>query len=67
MTGDQGQGGNTGPKGPKVNLFLPFFGLAQEKRSNFTWNEPHAIERGDEYQTFLISIRLYTFEVRRLN
>lgn len=49
MTGDQGQDGNTGPKGPKVDLFLPFFGLAQEKRSNFTWNEPHAIERGDEY------------------
>lgn len=31
MTGDQGQDGNTGPKGPKVNLFLSFFGLAQEK------------------------------------
>ena len=49
MTGDQGQDGNTGPKGPKVNLFLPFFGLGQVKRSNFRWNEPHAIERVDEY------------------
>ena len=67
MTGDQGQDGNTGPKGPKVNLFLPFFSLGQEKRLNFTWNEPQAIERGDEYYNFLISIRLVTFEVQPLN